>query len=96
MAAPRPSSSVYTDPFELDELFTAVSDGQHEAAIQSLVYERDSLRRDLTLAREIWSCIYKVLAGSAQIATKMSHVYKNAQERVNQERGNWLANCTAF
>lgn len=95
----RPTSSIYSDRFELDELVSRLSDeadAQELYAIQALQNERDALSREVEARRTIWNSIYQVLIESADVASKIAALCKYAYDLIGKERNKWLANRNAF
>ncbi|KAL7940676.1 hypothetical protein V8C42DRAFT_336847 [Trichoderma barbatum] len=95
----RPTSSVYSDCFELEELVSKLSDeaeAQEVHAIEALENERDILCREVEARRVIWNCIYQMLVESADVAGKITALCKFAYGRIDKERNKWLANRNAI
>jgi hypothetical protein len=91
----RPTSSFYSDCFELEDLVNKLcdeADAQDLYAIETLQNERHILYHELENKRIIWNRIYQVLIESADIAAKINALCKFAQENIRKEQNKWLAN----
>lgn len=95
----RPTSSVYSDCFELEELVSTLSneaDAQEIYAIEALENERDTLYREVEARRAIWNSIYQMLIESADVASKITALCKFAYDHIEKEKNKWLANRNAI
>ena len=99
MSSPRPTSSVYSDSFELDELLETLSDHlwKHDThELQGLEKDRECIKSELTALREIRGCIYPAIM---QMNKKIELLYAalaDAKRAIEREKADWASNCTAF
>jgi hypothetical protein len=93
----RPTSSVYSDAFELDELLDRVSEqaaAQKQYIIWALEEERDTVRRELEKERNRWASIYELMLEAADAGEKLALLHQDAERRVGREQNVWVSNCT--
>lgn len=95
----RPTSSFYSDCFELEDLVNKLSDeadAQDLYAIEAMQNERNILYHELENKRTLWNEIYQVLIESADIAAKVNALCRFAQDQIRKEQNKWLANRNAI
>lgn len=86
---PRPASSIYSNSFELEDLVHRLSEQarfQEEYEIKALQIELDALKHQINDARSRWAFIYDIMMDSADLATKLSLICKDADAQVHRER----------
>lgn len=86
---PRPTSSVYSDTFELDNLL-------HRLSLEALQSEKESLNVKLALLREKRSKYNHAIYICRAVERELARMYEHTIDQGNAERNKWFANCTAF
>lgn len=95
----RPTSSFYSDCFELEDLVNKLSDeadAQDLYAIEALQNERHMLYQELENKRTLWNRLYQVLIECADTAAKINALCRFAQDNIKKEQNKWLANRNAI
>lgn len=97
---PRPTSSVYSDPFELDsllgQLMQAEAQDYHDAVQKRLQGELEAARQRRDAARSRFHAIYRLMISTADAAVNMSLLAVSIRNRLELEKNIWLANRTCF
>lgn len=96
---PRPTSSVYSDSFPLDDLLERVTEqtkDQEQRTIRALLDDRERLTRELHSLRRCWDSLYQIIVASDKTAKVFSFRYDEARRRIKQEKNKWIANLTAI
>ncbi|KAK3933706.1 hypothetical protein QBC46DRAFT_275272 [Diplogelasinospora grovesii] len=96
---PRPSSSVYLEPFHLDDILQQISEQEWRQEIRTLhalIDENEELKAELNGLRRIWGLIYKIMMQVNKAAEQLYMVTTKAGRVVDKQRKIWIANCTAF
>jgi hypothetical protein len=96
---PRPASSIYSDEFQLDDLLRRLSErtsDQEVRTVQALLEEKEALERELETVQRVWALIYDIMVETNDTVGQLSTVVRYALSRMETERKNWLANCTAI
>jgi hypothetical protein len=95
----RPSSSVYSDSFQLDDLLHRLSEQTWQQQIrtfQTLTDENRVLQSELSEVRQLWESIYGLMQGVNDIAGQLSVIKNGGDRTMDKLKLKWIANCTAF
>jgi hypothetical protein len=96
---PRPTSSIYSDPFELDDLLRRLSEqarSQGEYAIQVLTQENEAVKSELSYFRRSWAVIYELMTKVNDILRELKAVMAEMNATIEREQNKYKANCTAI
>lgn len=86
---PRPTSSIYSDSFDLEDLVSRLSQQARSQAfyeIKALQDERDALQRQVEAERSAWVSVYQVILESSRVGTQLSLVCDDSQRQIDHER----------
>lgn len=95
----RPTSSVYSDQFQLDDLLDHLSGkvvSQSEHAFQTLLKENKEASAELNYFRSSWSAIYELMTEVNDILCQLTAVVDQLKARIEREQMKYKANCTAI
>ncbi|KAL0930257.1 uncharacterized protein CTRU02_214332 [Colletotrichum truncatum] len=96
---PRPTSSVYSDTFDLDDLLlrlTKQTDEQYDTVIPLLLQENKTLYSELMATRRLWRTLLSLVRDLVELADQLRELLKITRSELEHERRSYLANCTAF
>lgn len=96
-ADPRPTSSIYSDTFELEDLIQRLSVQVREQDLYAeLREENERLQLELFDVKARWRQVKQILDVCILVDGELIKLYQDAVAKLNKRRNIWFANCTAF